>query len=63
MALVTSLASARVGIGLTIIDEEGNVTQVRVLKGLPEGLAESAVATVQTWRFKPATLKGQPVPA
>ena len=45
-----------------IIDALGNVTQVRVLKGLPEGLAESAVATVQTWRFEPAVLDGAPVP-
>ena len=45
-----------------IIDVLGNVTNVRVLKGLPEGLAESAVATVQTWRFRPATLDGEPVP-
>jgi protein TonB len=45
-----------------IIDVLGNVTNVRVLKGLPEGLAESAVATVQTWRFEPAIHDGQPVP-
>jgi len=45
-----------------IIDVLGNVTQVKVLKGLPEGLAESAVSTVQTWRFRPATLEGEPVP-
>ncbi|HVR30685.1 MAG TPA: TonB family protein [Thermoanaerobaculia bacterium] len=45
-----------------IIDVLGNVTQIKVLKGLPEGLAESAVATVQTWRFKPAMLDGEPVP-
>jgi protein TonB len=45
-----------------IIDTVGNVTEVRVLKGLPEGLAESAVTTVRTWKFKPATLEGKPVP-
>jgi protein TonB len=45
-----------------IIDPQGSVTDVRVLKGLPEGLAEAAVATVRTWRFKPATLEGKPVP-
>jgi TonB family protein len=45
-----------------IIDVAGNVTNVRVLKGLPEGLAEAAVETVGTWRFKPATLEGKPVP-
>ena len=45
----------------TIINIDGNVTDVRVLKGLPSGLTESAVAAVSSWRFKPATLEGKPV--
>jgi TonB family protein len=45
-----------------VIDAVGNVTRVKILKGLPEGLAESAVETVEQWRFKPATLDGEPVP-
>lgn len=45
-----------------IIDEKGAVQQVRVLKGLPQGLSESAVETAKQWTFKPATLDGQPVP-
>ena len=45
-----------------IIDEEGLVQQVKVLKGLPMGLSESAVETAGQWKFKPATLDGQPVP-
>jgi TonB family protein len=45
----------------TIIDKLGNVTDVRVLKGLPSGLTEAAVEAVSSWRFKPATLEGQPV--
>lgn len=44
-----------------IVDAMGNVTQVEVLKPLPLGLTESAIDTVKTWRFKPATLDGQPV--
>ena len=44
-----------------IIDEQGNVTNVRVLKGLPMGLDRSAVEAVQTWKFKPAMLEGKPV--
>ncbi len=44
-----------------IIDKEGNVTNVKVLKGLPMGLEESAVDAIKTWRFKPATLNGKPV--
>lgn len=43
------------------IDEQGTVADVRVLKGLPMGLDRSAVEAVQQWKFKPATLKGQPV--
>ena len=45
-----------------VIDVLGQVTNIKVLKGLPQGLADAAVMTVATWRFKPATLKGTPVP-
>jgi protein TonB len=45
----------------TIIDTVGNVTDVKVLKGLPSGLTEAAVEAVSSWRFKPATLEGRPV--
>jgi TonB family protein len=44
-----------------IIDEQGNVTNVNVLKGLPMGLDRAAVEAVQTWKFKPATFEGRPV--
>jgi TonB family protein len=44
-----------------VIDEKGNVTDVRVLKGLPMGLSEAAVDAIQNWKFKPATLEGRPV--
>ena len=44
-----------------IIDKEGHVTNVRVLKGLPMGLDQSAVDAVKSWRFRPATLNGRPV--
>ncbi len=44
-----------------IIDKEGRVTNVRILKGLPMGLDQSAVDVVKTWRFTPATLNGRPV--
>jgi len=45
----------------TIIDKVGNVTDIKVLKGLPSGLTEAAVAAVSSWRFTPATLEGKPV--
>jgi TonB family protein len=45
-----------------IIDREGKVENVvRVLKGQPMGLTESAADCLRQWRFKPATLNGEPV--
>lgn len=45
----------------TIIDDEGNVERIRILKGLPDGLDQSAMETVHTWKFEPATQDGRPV--
>jgi TonB family protein len=45
----------------TIIDKTGKVTNVRVLKGQPMGLNESAMDAVKQWTFTPATLDGNPV--
>jgi TonB family protein len=45
----------------TLIDTEGKVIDIRVLKGQTMGLTESAVKSVKTWTFKPATLDGKPV--
>ena len=44
-----------------IIDERGSVRVVDVLKGLPMGLTESAVAAIEKWKFQPATRDGKPV--
>ena len=44
-----------------IVDKQGDVTNVRVLKGLPMGLEQSAMDAVKQWTFKPATLNGRPV--
>ena len=45
------------------IDEAGGVTDAEVLKGLPLGLSEAAIAAARQWRFEPATRDGEPVPA
>lgn len=44
-----------------VIDAKGNVSRVKVLKGLGAGLTASASDTAKQWKFKPATLEGKPV--
>ncbi|HEX2164091.1 MAG TPA: energy transducer TonB [Thermoanaerobaculia bacterium] len=44
-----------------IINKQGDVTDVKVLKGLPMGLDEAAVDAIRKWKFEPATLNGKPV--
>lgn len=43
-----------------VIDERGDVVDVKVLKGLPMGLDAQAVEAIRQWKFKPATLDGEP---
>lgn len=44
-----------------IVETDGTVSEVKVLKGLSHGLTESAVETIQQWVFEPALLGGQPI--
>ncbi|MEA2603388.1 MAG: hypothetical protein QOF89_4380 [Acidobacteriota bacterium] len=44
-----------------VIDEQGEVTRVRLLHGLPMNLDRAAVEAIQQWRFKPAMMGGHPV--
>ncbi len=44
-----------------IINKQGRVENVKVLKGLPMGLEEEAVKAIKGWTFEPATLNGKPV--
>lgn len=45
----------------TVIEKDGGISSVDVLEGLPNGLTESAVSTIEQWTFEPATLDGEPV--
>jgi len=44
-----------------IIDKEGSVTNVRVLRGLPMGLSDAAQNALMRWKFKPAMMNNRPV--
>lgn len=44
-----------------IIDPQGNVTNVRVLRSIPL-LDQSAVEAVRRWKYEPTLLNGVPVP-
>jgi protein TonB len=44
-----------------IIDEKGNATNVRILRGLPMGLDRAAMEAIQQTPFKPAMIGNRPV--
>jgi protein TonB len=44
-----------------VIDEQGQVTHVRLVRGLPMALDQAAMQAIEQWRFKPALLNGHPV--
>jgi periplasmic protein TonB len=44
-----------------VVEKDGTVTDVEVLKAEPFGLTEAAVDAVERWRFEPARLGGEPV--
>lgn len=45
-----------------LIGEDGNVNAVSVVRGLPDGLSEQAIAAARLAKFKPAMKDGKPVP-
>ncbi|MDX1584368.1 MAG: energy transducer TonB [Thermoanaerobaculia bacterium] len=45
-----------------IVDEKGEVRDVKVLKPLPNGLTDEAIKAVKGWRYRPGLLDGEPVP-
>jgi protein TonB len=44
-----------------VIKSDGNVGDVKVLRGLGYGLDDRAVAAVRNWKFSPARRLGTPV--
>ena len=44
-----------------LVDKTGFVKDAIILKGLPDGLSDAALAAVKQWKFEPATLNGEPV--
>ena len=46
-----------------VIDELGNVSSVRVVQGLPQGLTEAAIEAVRQWKYRPAGSKINPSPS
>jgi protein TonB len=47
---------------IVTVSEEGHAADLKVLQGLPFGLNRTALETVRTWKFRPATLDGKAVP-
>lgn len=44
-----------------VIEKDGSVSRIRVLKHLHPTMDEAAVEAIRKWRFEPATLEGEPV--
>ena len=44
-----------------IVTTEGRLQNARIISGLPGGLNEQTIATLGTWRCKPAVKDGYPV--
>jgi len=45
-----------------VINSQGQLENVRVVRGLPGGVNETTIATLRTWRCHPALKDGKPVP-
>lgn len=45
----------------TVIDRNGHIRDIVVLRGLPMGLTEEAIRAVSKWRFEPPMLENMPI--
>ena len=45
-----------------LVGADGDVKQVKVVRGLPDGLTEQAIEAARQVKFKPAMKDGKPVP-
>lgn len=43
------------------IDALGQVTETKLLTSIGHGIDEKVLATLQTWRFRPAMVDGRPI--
>lgn len=43
------------------VTEDGRADDIRVLKGVPFGLNESAIKVISSWKFRPATYEDRPI--
>ena len=46
-----------------VIDENGKISGLTVVKGLGESIDDEVLATVKQWTFSPATRNGTPIPS
>ena len=44
-----------------VVDQKGDVTDAKVVKGLGYGLDENAIVAVKEWKYKPAEKDGEPI--
>ncbi|HEY5027493.1 MAG TPA: energy transducer TonB [Candidatus Angelobacter sp.] len=44
-----------------VVNKAGNIVRIKLERALGKGLDENAMEKLKTWRFEPATRKGQPV--
>jgi protein TonB len=46
-----------------VVDEQGKISQLTLLKGLGPAIDQAVIATVQQWNYTPAKRNGIPVPS